>query len=566
MKAKNKETLDKAANELVKQQKISDILISLVLKRGCKFFLDQFGEPQVQLPDRPAIGYSVSGAVFKRWVSGIYWEDFNEGFSNEIFSQVMAALEGKSQHEGIKISLFNRIAKIEETISYDIGDDVNIVEITPSGWEVVKAKAPLFRRFTHQKVQSIPEKGGALGKILDYVNLKNSEDKILFLTYLVAILFCDIPRAMIIATGEQGSAKSTLLRVIRKLIDPSRVDLLKMRSAVDELTQMASHHYCLYFDNLSYLSTESSDSLSGFVTGLGFSKRKLFSDDSDIIFELLVAVGLNGINLVAEKADLLDRSLIFTLERISDLNRKEESKFWIDFEKEKPQILGSLFDIASQVLKTKEDIELPTRPRMADYARVAAAAAVSLGYKVDGFLQAYEKNIARQNKAAIDASPVAQTILEFMSIRDEWSGASSDLFTELSNLATANKLEVGGSYGFPKSATWLWRKINLIKTNLAAMGISVTHGEEITNNTITLKKTKNASVNLNASIENQPQNGSMEALEGDQQVDDRLSDTNTNHTGNSEDASYASNAPIQPQKNMEASQNMFPIESEVESV
>ena len=299
MKVKNKETLEKAASELVKQQKISDLLISLVLKRGCKFFLDQFGEPQVQLPDRPAVGYSISGAVFKRWVSGIYWKDFNEGFSNEIFSQVMAALEGKSQHEGIKVSLSNRIAKTIETIFYDIGDDINVVKITPSGWEVIRAEDPLFRRFTHQKVQSIPEKGGALEKILDYVNLKNPEDKILFLTYLVAILFCDIPRALIIATGEQGSAKSTLLRVIRKLIDPSRVDLLKMRSAMDELTQMASHHYCLYFDNLSYLSTESSDSLSGFVTGLGFSKRKLFSDDSDIIFELLVAVGLNGINLVA---------------------------------------------------------------------------------------------------------------------------------------------------------------------------------------------------------------------------------------------------------------------------
>jgi len=566
MKAENKETLEKAANELIKQQKISDVIISLVLNKGCKFFLDQFGEPQVQLPDRPAVGYSISGAVFKRWVSGIYWETFNEGFSNEIFSQVMAALEGKSQHEGVKISLFNRIAKIEGTIFYDIGDDTNIVEITASGWKVVKADKPIFRRFTHQKVQSIPEKGGALEKILDYVNLKNPEDKILFLTYLVAILFCDIPRAMIIATGEQGSAKSTLLRVIRKLIDPSRVDLLKMRSAIDELTQMASHHYCLFFDNLSYLSTESSDSLSGFVTGLGFSKRKLFSDDSDIIFELLAAVGINGINLVAEKADLLDRSLIFTLERISDINRKEESKFWIDFEIEKPKILGALFDIASQVLKIKEDIKLPTRPRMADYARVAAAAAVSLGYEVNGFLQAFEKNIARQNKAAIDASPVAQTILEFMFTRNEWSGASSDLFTELFNLASANKLEIGGSYGFPKSATWLWRKINLIKTNLTAMGISVTHGEEVTNNTITLRKTKNASPDTNASMEKQPQNGSMVALGANSQVDAGPTSINTNHTDNSEDASNASDVPIQPQNNMEASSEMFPIESEVEPV
>lgn len=501
-----------------KKPKIADILIELVID-SCELFIDQNDEPHIIFPDRPIVAYPVKSKAFHNWLAGVYWEQERTGFGKSSFEQVVSALSGKARHENNKIQLHNRIAILDEEIYYDIGDNQRVVHITKKKWEIKETSEAVFRRFNHQKEQVIPKHGGNLKDLLKFVNLKHDSDKLLLITYVVVVMFPDIPRVIIIAIGDQGSAKSTLLRVLRSLIDPSRTALLRMRSAVEELAQMADHNYCLYLDNLSFLSSSGSDSLAGFVTGLAFNKRKLFTDADDIIFEIKVAVGINGINLVAEKADLLDRCLIFTLERIPDSKRKEETVFWGEFDKKKPYILGALFDVLSDVLRTKSNTKLYPKPRMADYAVVAATTARVLGHTESEFLSAYRKNIERQNQAAVDSSPTAQTILEFMVDKQEWEGASSELFALLEEIAKRNKLQLGGKDGFPKSPTWLWRKINLVKTNLLALGIKVGIGRESSNNIIKLKKVNNKSPSSsqNASITSNDAgssgDGSVESVE-----------------------------------------------------
>lgn len=50
--------------------------------------------------------------------------------------------------------------------------------------------------------------------------------------------------------------------------------------------------------------------------------------------------GFNGINLVATKADLLDRGLIIQLERIPEEKRRKIKDIWNDFNEIRPQLLG----------------------------------------------------------------------------------------------------------------------------------------------------------------------------------------------------------------------------------
>ena len=64
-----------------------------------------------------------------------------------------------------------------------------------------------------------------------------------------------------------------------------------------------------------------SDQLCRAVTGSGFTKRELYSDDNDIIYNFRRCLGFNGINLAATKADLLDRGIIMALERIPESKR-----------------------------------------------------------------------------------------------------------------------------------------------------------------------------------------------------------------------------------------------------
>jgi hypothetical protein len=139
--------------------------------------------------------------------------------------------------------------------------------------------------------------------------------------------------------GEQGSAKSTLLELVKMLVDPSIIRTLSFSKNNDELVQKLSHNYISYFDNVSDIRNWISDQLCRAVTGSGFAKRELYTDDDDIIYNFRRCIGFNGINLAATKADLLDRGLIIQLERIPEEQRRTIEDIWKDFEKIRPLLL-----------------------------------------------------------------------------------------------------------------------------------------------------------------------------------------------------------------------------------
>jgi hypothetical protein len=467
---------------------VADKLVDLVLESGSQLYIDQTNEPHITFPEKAIVGFPIKSSIFRRWLSGMYWSKANKGFSGDTLSQVVNSLEGKAFFEGETVILFNRIARQGTTIFYDLGDDEKVVKITPQGWEITMDCPVKFRRFSHQLPQVEPLEGGKLEEITKYVNLKTETDKLLFLTYLITVAVPDIPRVVLINIGDQGAAKSTALRIARSIIDPSVAELLSPPSDINELAQASNHHYCLYLDNLSNLRDELSDALCRLATGIGFTKRKLFTNDEDVLFNQKTAVGITGINLVAQRADLLDRCLILSYERIPEERRADEEEFWKNFTNEKPYILGALFTNLSHVLRMITDFKLSKKPRMADYAKYAAAGAIALGRTSEEFLSAFSENIGRQNQAAIESSPTAQSILQFMSLQDDWSGSSSDLHKELKLIVDKANLQLGGSDGFPKSSNWLWKRIMQIRPNLLSLGISAVKSESETSSVITLKK------------------------------------------------------------------------------
>jgi len=470
------------------KQSVAEKLAIYALDQGIEVFLDQMDEPHLVFPGQSANAYPIKSAMFKRWLAGIYWAEEEKGFSGETFSGAASILEGKAFHDNIKNTLFNRVAYYKECIYYDLGNNVDVVEISRKGWRVINQSPVIFRKFKHQLVQVKPVEGGDFSQVLKYINIYSENDKLLFLTYLVTVLVPNIPRVISIFVGDQGSAKSTAQRVVRSLVDPSLSELLSPPRDINELAQNANHHYCLFLDNLSSLSESMSDVLCRLVTGIGFSKRKLFTDDEDILFNQKVAVGMSGINLVAEKSDLLDRSLIIRFNAISEVNRVDESAFWQQFNKEKGMILGALFDTLSDTLRIAPNLRLSSKPRMADYAIFAAAAAEAMGLRSDDFLKAFEQNINRQNQAAIESSPTAQAIIKFMEDNNQWGGSSSLLHKNLVKIAEDQNLKVGGVGGFPKSSNWLWKRIKQVRPNLLALGIDVAHDEDNTGSLIEMSK------------------------------------------------------------------------------
>lgn len=491
--------------EKEEKYRLADYLCEVAVGAGVKVFLNA-EDPYIVLPNEPLVAYPLVGGKFRGWLKARYWELKGVGFNGEIYKEVVDTLSAKAYHEGKDIQLWNRVAMVENTIYYDMGDGRRVVKVDKEGWEITTKAPVMFKRFGQQLPQVEPDREGSLTGVTKFVNLKNDRDRLLYLTYLVTGLNPTIPRALLTIYGDQGSAKSTALRVARCIIDPSNAgpnhpskagNLLSPPKDETDLAGKSSRHYCLYFDNLSYCPDWMSDAFARLITGASFSKRKLYTDSDEVTFSEMPLLGMCGITLVAEKPDLLDRLLILEMERISPDKRKTEKEFWKEFGLTLPKILGGLFTVLSKTLGLIDKLDLGNLPRMADYANFATAVAIALGSNEKEFLQAFNQNVERQNQSVVDSSPVAQTILLFMEDKNEgWEGSSSKLYTELQVKAGILQLSIGGRDGFPKDPKWLWRKIQVVRSNLADLGIQVIREVKKESSVIKLSKGSSDSGNV----------------------------------------------------------------------
>jgi hypothetical protein len=368
------------------------------------------------------------------------------------------------------------VTEHDEAVWYDlVNENWQSIKVSPAGWSVVDGTPPVFKRFNHQLPQVTPEQSGDLKKLLDYVNIADDNQKILLLVYLVSCFVPNIPHAIPVLYGSQGAAKSTFLRVLRKLIDPSKTELLTLPTRSDQLVQQLSHHWSPFYDNVTTIPVWISDALCRAVTGDGFSKRELYTNDEDVVYSFRCCLALNGINIAAQKADLLDRSILFGLERIPPEKRKDERTFWAEFENDRPVILGGIFDALSKALVIQPTIKVANLPRMADFAIWGRAIAEALGYTQDAFVKAYDENMRQQNEEAIREHPVATVVRAFMNDKEEWMGTSSELLKQLEDIAPSERVDLRQKQ-WPKAANVLSRRLNEAKTNLANVGISIDFG------------------------------------------------------------------------------------------
>lgn len=462
-------------NQKEKRKSQADKLIELVNEDNCKLFHDQFNEPYAHLLINDHWEtWKLKSKQFRRWLCSRFWESDGKAANSNGIISALTILEGKACFNGEEIILENRVAYRDGEIWYDLANkNWQAVKITPSGWEIVDEPLILFRRYSHQQAQVIPvTNNGDLKRFNYFVNLAQPEELKLLLVYIVSCFIPDIAHPIPILYGPQGAAKTTLGCMLRSLIDPSSVGVLSMPTSVNDLTQKISHNWFAFFDNVTSMADWASDSLCRAVTGEGFSKRELYSDDDDVIYNFRRCIGLNGINVAAKKPDLLDRGILLKLDRISGNKRKSEKSIWKEFRELKPVMLGGIFDALSRAMKLYESIKLDQVPRMADFTIWGCAIAEALGFSQDKFLQIYYTNIDQQNDEAIEESPVAMAILFFMAIHTEWEGSPSTLFEKLEEIAGKENLD-DKWHDWPGSVSVLSRRINEIKANLAEKNIYI---------------------------------------------------------------------------------------------
>ena len=184
---------------------------------------------------------------------------------------------------------------------------------------------------------------------------------------------------------------------------------------------------------------------------------------------------INGIEELASRSDLIDRSILLTLPRITEQQRKTEAEFWAEFEEAKGFIFGWLLDCVVAAFKNLPTTELESLPRMADFAKWVCAAETSIGWNGERFLTAYRGNRRNANETAMEASEIGKPLVEFLNDHQQFEGTATDLLNKLDEAAdeASQKQRLAKNSGWPRSARGLSGKLRRLAPNLRQLGFDV---------------------------------------------------------------------------------------------
>ena len=390
----------------------------------------------------------------------------------QVINDALAQLEAICQFEGAEYEVHVRVAEHEGAIYVDLADERwRAVRIESSGWRVVSDPPVKFVRAKGMLPLPQPVAGteGAQ-KLRALLNIKDEDSWRLLLAWLVAAFRPNRPFVVLILQGEQGSAKSTVERILRALVDPSTAPLRTTPRNEHDLYIASTSSWVVAYDNISSLPQWLSDAICKLSTGGGFSTRTLYENREQELFDAIRPVILNGITDVATRPDLLDRSIILRMPHIEEKDRKPESVIWEELDKAAPEVLGFLFDAVSSALNNLPATKLEKLPRMADFALWVTAAEKALGWEAGGFLKAYNDNRGDANRQDLETSPVAAAVWRFMKDHDEWRGTATELYQQLGSAATE---EMRRSKAWPAAPNSLGGEMKRLAPALRGVGIEV---------------------------------------------------------------------------------------------
>src|SRR5215207_7165238 len=460
-------------------------LVELASENTSLLFKDQYGKAHAwaHIGDHDEV-IPIESSKFKRYLARSFYEKSGNKVANaDAINNAIQVIQAKAEFEGQTTPLSLRVAWYNGDIYYDLSNEKwQCVRISPEGWEVVNSTPiPMLVRY-NQIPQADPNRNyeqNIFDKFFQLTNLKEEKDRILLKVCIVLLFIPEIPHVILILHGRQGSAKSTLQTMIKLLVDPAKPKLLTIYNDVKEFIQQLAHNYVAYYDNLKKAPGWLSDEACKAVTGVGSTKRKLYSDDDDIVYEYKRCLGFSGINTALTEPDALDRSMMIELQRINPEHRKDETVIMTEFFELRPKLLGYIFDILAKALRIKDTIRLNDSPRMADSALWGEAIARAMGYKDLEFINAYYDNIGKQNIEAIENHPLGQVIAKFYEEEIEgksnlWEGQPIELLEQLELTAQTHKINTNHK-SWPKEVRWLTRRLNQIRSNLLeGLGIDIT--------------------------------------------------------------------------------------------
>ncbi len=418
----------------------------------------------------------------KQWISKLYHLDQGKTISEGAIKSAVLVLEYNASQKP-RITLHNRVAPDGNGgIWWDMSDERGrAIHITKEGWEIVDNPPHLFRHYSHQEPLGEPAEQGSFLPLLDYILLNDPGHTLLSIITPITYLDPEVPHVVEILGGVKGSTKSGYHRFRKKIVDPSVTPLLTMHKDHDEMVQQADHHYLLCYDNVSKIDEYQSDLMCKIVTGAGFSKRALFTDDDDVIRQLMRIININGIVFPADKPDLLDRAVLQSAAMINDKNRKTIKQMNEKMNVDAPKVIRAMLDVLVIALNLYDTVKPKRNNRMADFTKFGCAVTEAMGINKGYFENAYHDNINTQDEEAVQASPVATWLIDFMESNNhhKYHGSAGEILQAITDFAynTYNRDLDRTVDDWPRGATPFGRKLKEVIPSLRTVGYSIVYAK-----------------------------------------------------------------------------------------
>ena len=422
-----------------------------------------------------------SGAI---WFAPIESKDFRSFLRMEYLARagkddvldvntVLTRIHDHANYDEIygEIETYNRVAgKLATGVEYYLADKMQrVVRISKGKWRICRKKH--FKFLTGSclaQVEPVHSDKNIRDLLAPYVNL-TGDSYLLFIVWLIQCFTCGNHYGLMISAGP-GSGKSSMTRLISRLIDPSRSETGFMPKRVEDLQTDLANRYLATYDNNSGITKEFSDTFCSAITGGTVTKRKLYTDNETVCLPLHNTVVINGVSIFPEESDLAERFLFLSLKKLSASKLVSEHDLWIRFEKDKPLILGCIFDTLANASVFAKGLKLTNKPRMADAFKEMVPIAMALGIEEKEFRRILADNTKQMQKVCAEKDIVV-AVREYMNGpmrgKQKVSSFSSDLYSKICDNYSGSKNTL------PKNASHFSRKLNSETAALKAAGFKV---------------------------------------------------------------------------------------------
>jgi energy-coupling factor transporter ATP-binding protein EcfA2 len=463
-------------NELVKHFVAA---YELVHNDGSAYAVPRGASPLGEVEGVPGVAMPF-GAELRRKIVRVSCAHPGPPISRATADTVLLHLEAKA-FEGPETELALRFHHNagQRMVVIDLGRaDGQAVIIDPDGW-LVGPPPPgvVFRRSHATKALPIPRRGGRLLDLAPLLSLDpRSEAFRALVGWLVALPFAAAVRPGLLLIGPYGSGKSTRLRLVASVLEPSSASALGSafgRNFADDQVR-ALHRAVPMWDNLTAVSGAVSDELCTLVTGTARETRSLYTDNELNVMPIMRPVSLTAVGVPAGlRPDALDRMVTIDVPPIA--TRLDDAELQARFDHMHPALLGAVCSAVSAALYFVDKVDAPGEHRMAAHAKVLAA--LDEAAQCDeldgcpyGLLEAYALLNQRVKQRTAAEDTFGGALLGLLEAHNgSWAGKASELL--LASSMYAPMAERGGP-GWPSSARRVPELLNHLREGLSALGVS----------------------------------------------------------------------------------------------